>query len=844
MDTATGSLWLGNLPAAHRQAFSAASSGACAEVDCTRLGPLDGGLLAAALVGLDRSAAVHPLGVGVRGLAVTGQVDLRGQILRRPLNLRFLGLPAALLLDRMRAPALTVAGNPGVAPANCQISMSAVRVNGDLVLEDLRFNGGVNVDAARIDGDFLLRNCEINRPQNRSAADRGRQVVYDVPALSADRARIRGRVRIQQTEIKGLALFRDSRVGSIFRLADVRLVNANSIAFCADGIRIGSNLSLWGDTRIAGQFRMVNACVDGNADFAGTAFDHSPRPGGAIDLIDEAVVLYRLRVRGDLDFGRPLDPDTDCHRQTTSNGCINLLAAEVGGDLRFDGASIKCPHDSIAFVGDELSVTGKVSFEAFTASGTLRLSGATIKQGVTFAGANLSAANVALYARGADISGNLLFLGLGTNAPTAVVGIIDLNQCKIGERLIFRSFTGHGGRPVGETARHTKCITLDEAEIGEHVQLGPDPVHAGSTMNVFHGKVSMIGASIGGNLVCTGARFALGHQPPPTPVSLNLARAAIEGDLIWRIPDEPEGVVLTPTEAASLVQRLQPSGDVRLSQARVGRIWDDARCWPKPGKLRIEGFTYSALHADNNVQIRQRLQWLGLQKERSFYFSLQPYEHLARLYREYGEEEPARMVAIAKQDAQRRGLSLSSHDTWMDQVRQTASAWWKTLLCLTAGYGYRPLRAFGLLAALVGVGTIIFTIFDTQCFYPVGAWQYPWDIDRRPQSQEWKWDTRQSPPTPGVDLTNLSSAYVSFRPFVYAVDLVVPALDLGQEKYWEVRNDRGDDAPAFLDLRWLWMRSDRACPAWMESYVVFHKLLGHLLVILLVLSPTTLLRKD
>jgi len=100
-----------------------------------------------------------------------------------------------------------------------------------------------------------------------------------------------------------------------------------------------------------------------------------------------------------------------------SDGCINLVAADIGGFLSFDGATLHNP-DAAAIMADRLRVKESVFFRGwgtpdgrsipFTADGEVRLINASIQGDLNAHGGTFrNPGNVALDAGGATIGGHL-----------------------------------------------------------------------------------------------------------------------------------------------------------------------------------------------------------------------------------------------------------------------------------------------------------------------------------------------------------------------------------------------------------------------------------------------------
>ena len=187
--------------------------------------------------------------------------------------------------------------------------------------------------------------------------------------------------------------------------------------------------------------------------------------------------------------------------------------------------------------------------------------------------------------------------------------------------------------------------------------------------------------------------------------------------------------------ASALIFRelVPPPESVSLLAAKVGTLVDDPASWPY--RLDLTGFTYEVLYENRPVSTRRRLDWLS--RNPGGYVP-QPYEQLAAVYRRAGRDEDARTVAIAKQRARRRTLSLPGKA-------------WSLLLDALVGYGYRTWLAGLWLFAFVLAGWFV---FDRA--YP--AHMTPTAKPTEPQPD--------------------------FQPMLYALDTLLPVVDLRQQNYW------------------------------------------------------------
>jgi hypothetical protein len=256
----------------------------------------------------------------------------------------------------------------------------------------------------------------------------------------------------------------------------------------------------------------------------------------------------------------------------------------------------------------------------------------------------------------------------------------------------------------------------------------------------------MTGATIAGALNLEDARV---HAPGGAAIDAetltlgtNLRGAGIEvhGRVELRGARVP-GRVLLPRSRLS-----NPGGTaLRASSAVIGELWLgrtspiagtvnlrrsqvdilDIRPETVPGTILLNGLTYGGLAP--HLPAAERLSLLERDGDGYVPYA---YEQLTSAYRKVGDDAAARTVQLARQRRHRATMP------WYARL-------WGYLQDGTVGYGYRPVRAAAWLGTLLVVGTIAYGMRNPPAAKP-----------------------DEAPP---------------FNAFFYALDLLLPIIDFGQE---------------------------------------------------------------
>lgn len=275
--------------------------------------------------------------------------------------------------------------------------------------------------------------------------------------------------------------------------------------------------------------------------------------------------------------------------------------------------------------------------------------------------------------------------------------------------------------PVDASGARRCALVLDRIEIGGDLRLDQGFAAAGS--------VSAKRARIGGDLECSGAAFdRVGDAAWGEGISLVLDRARIRGTL-------------------RLARLEAPLLGASFAGTRAGALVDDAGTWGE--RLVLDGFAYSRFGDGASLDSGFRLGWLELQLPAhiSDDFRMQPWQRVIEVLRRMGRSGSAGTLAVRREQRLRRiGRIGSSMPAALRGVARTAHAMFGAL----AGYGWRPQRlAAWTIVLWLGAALLFGLAEQAAALRPVVAGEA-----------------------------------ASFQPLAYALDLLLPGIDLHEASRW------------------------------------------------------------
>lgn len=319
---------------------------------------------------------------------------------------------------------------------------------------------------------------------------------------------------------------------------------------------------------------------------------------------------------------------------------------------------------------------------------------------------------------------------------------------------------------------------------------------------IASGTIDLGGVEIGGQLSFQGARLEVKRGK-----ALNAPDMKVTQGFVFR-------------EVKTL------AGQVNLYGAKVRDLVDDPNSWPRRrGRLILDNFTYERIY--NRAGFEGRRDWLKAGSDFLGEALPQPYTQLARVLRKMGYAGEARKVLMNGASEQARALRegrriVPNGDVSVAFLSLEADIFnfanlLRSLVAVQIlGFRFTPIRSsfFAALMLIMLADVIAGKAWVEGSFAPNSdvilmspGWAEVTEDDCFPAVPE---DCSQNPAkvwadtfTSSKDTPTQGADWDSFNSMGYAVDLVVPFLDLGQTDAWAPSKDRGRWGWWLWWLRWV-----------------------------------------
>jgi len=423
-------------------------------------------------------------------------------------------------------------------------------------------------------------------------------------------------------------------------------------------------------------------------------------------------------------------------------GSVDLTASHItaieGRSVRLDGAEIQ----------GSVLLTSHID-RAFTAKGSVRLLGARIGGDMDACGASLDGqGDAALACDRATFQGDVFLMAehgrsFVSRGPVRLIGATIEGDLNIGAALL----DGQGN----------SALIAERLDVAGSIFIRPSSL---KPLTII-GSLSFCTARIGANCQITGLTLTSGRDG----VCIDFEGVRVERELLISQVFGPNGGD-------------RPVGTFNFTAAHVSRLHDDpVTGWPMKGHLELDGFTYDSIHLAQRTGglSESLLTWLMLQcsaRPSPHEFKPQPFEQLARTLRAVGYSEEADKVAVAKRTWRRR--------CQVDAPAARLTSWF---MGLVANHGYSPVRALVVTMAYWLIGAVIITaglrlgMLEFFMTNPPGARATLDYVAFLPRS----WSSFQHPAAADLVVAGTANGCPALVTPLYALDLIIPVLDLGQE---------------------------------------------------------------
>ena len=466
------------------------------------------------------------------------------------------------------------------------------------------------------------------------------------------------------------------------------------------------------------------------------------------------------------------------------DGPLRLADAELGEPVKGATGTTE-PRSPVALDAVAIRVDNLVGLDGLTAWGAVRLTGVRVGGTLSLRHASLHfGGGVAVAADRIDVKGNLRL------DHSTVEGSVSLRNATIGgglfcagTRLYDPPLAGRHRpwREPPDALHEAKILVADQAQIGGDVWLsGSRSDDELPAVFASRGCVSFLGATVNGSMVIDAASLAAADPKDESRrrIAFDAEGLRVESRLTWRC-NPPEGYV-----------------DFRY--ANVHRLDDRLSAWPgdkQRGKSYLTGLVYEELLGGFSTQedLKNRIDWLKRQPR----YTSQPYEQLARFYRNSGHLRHASDVGVEREKERLRNMTGKD-------LKTRFSRGLGRLYGLVAGFGYRPQRALTCLFVLFALTLVpLMWAESKEHISPSKASEdvhvVRAQLDRHVAETSAGQAARLAPLEDACD-----ASYPCYSTLLYSLETVIPLINLRQAEYWSVQSD---DWPTRTLRGWLGISS-------------------------------------
>lgn len=576
--------------------------------------------------------------------------------------------------------------------------------------------------------------------------------------------------------------------------------------FDLDGATIGGDLSFHA-SEITGTSYLCDAKVNGQVSFHQVTINrNSDGPSDTESELD-ALVAYGLQAHSFV------------LNEAEVIGHVDLLNAHFAGQFNAVGAKVSNANGTAlsmqniiasAVSFDQSHITGRLLIQEARIEGQLSALAATFEGAddlaIEASGSRVDAWNMNL----ADVTGEITMIGVdvsgqlqanGININNAVGDAIRADYARIGSGIFFKPMSGPDGRRVAHIngcinlsfSNIEKIMDFSEAKLtaNEHVTLGLRGA-------VINGEVVMRKAVFVGHILADAirmeGRFSFrGTELSASPKSLIESSKTEKNNKELRKHFRHHALVLREAKISGrlVLPDVSPNGIVDLSRANCDILEDYSEGWSPELPIHegleeanddklprdhtvLDGFEYNYLENPSGGDSygediwKKRVRWLSSQsaQDLNVHFNPQPWRQAAEVLRRMGYEDAAQKVTIRGRVRQRRAKDTTFIQRLVSRI-----------LHYTASYGFNPWKTVGISAFIMVLFAGLFFLGHQACI-PGSV------VSQSIGSQCHSGDLFVQPGFGDFNDATVASEYPSFSAFYYSIDIFIPLLDFGEERYW------------------------------------------------------------
>ena len=506
-------------------------------------------------------------------------------------------------------------------------------------------------------------------------------------------------------------------------------------------------------------------------------------------------------------------------------GCVWLMNVRIAGGLACEGGQFLNRRDDASgqAIAADNAQFGNVLLRKAKIEGEARFISSRVAGDFDVSDGALlrNEGGVALQLANAEIGGQLFADTVKMQGQLGLLSArISRNLDLRGAEITFRTAGNTYGRAIDaanvctggaallQGANIKGEVFLADARIDGYLAFG-----GGRFINPAGWAIRAPNVRVGGNLTIKidESGYAPHGQKTVIEGGAKFDRAKIDGAFTWLNlelrgagPMGEKGAVLTladatidgPLQARALVMQADARAD--LSGACCATLDDDLKTgWGVEGTaLDLEGFAYERIE-NASERWRDRLNWLKRARTEGGRFSPQPFTRAAEVYARAGRRDEARRILLAQQDLHTLHRPAGPL-TWV----------LSSLFGVIAGYGLAPIRIVRALVLFLALGVTGALAMNAQ-----GALVRP-------------------------DGTACNGAV---EPALYAVDVALPVIDLGQESRCSPGRTANADLPAGIEVPNSDWRLFEGAAMWRWAQAIY-AILGAILTALAVITFSGVLK--